>query len=405
MRILSINKFYYLSGGSERYMFGLNQLLEESGHTVIPFAMAHPENMESQYSPFFVSRVDYSSSSSLVTKVKAALKVIYSREAEREIEKLIKETNPQIAHLHNVAHQLSPSILYALQRNNVPIIQTLHDYKLVCPVYTMYTHDQVCERCLNGQYYNVVRHRCNKNSIVASAINMVEMYTHTMLRSYDKVHAFISPSVFLMNKMIEGGISSDRIHHIPNFIDACCYAPHYRNDGYLLFLGQLTTVKGLDIVLQALQHLPKIHLIVAGRGPEKERFESFAQKHNLRVTFVGFQSGNDLKELIQNSLVVVVPSVWYENFPYAILEAFAYGKPVIASRLGGMAELVSDDETGYLFSPGSSYDLSEKISKALSNSTKMMVMGKAAREKVERELNPVLHLEKIVRLYKQLIKD
>jgi len=404
MRILFANKFYYLNGGCERYFFGLDKLLQDEGHKIIPFSMAHPENEESQYLSYFASQVDFSLSAGIANKIKAGLNVIYSNEARKKIDMLITETYPQIAHLHNFAHQLSPSILYALRKKNIPIIQTLHDLKLVCPTYTMYTQGEVCERCLNGQYYNALRYRCNKGSLSASAINVVEMYLHNrILHSYDKVNAFIAPSAFLRQKMISGGFASEKVYHIPNFINADDYTPHYENDGYLLYFGRLIDVKGLDVLLRAMQELPEVCLIVAGRGADQERYEAYVQEHNLNVSFVGFQSGNDLRKLVQNSLTVVVPSVWYESFGLVILEAFAYGKPVIASRIGGMVELIEDGITGYFFTAGNVQDLTAKIKKVLANPTKLSEMGRVARKKIEREFNPNLHLKKITELYKRFV--
>lgn len=404
MRILSINKFYYIHGGSERYLFDLNAILENQGHQIIPFAMDHSRNEKSNYSRYFTSELDFSSEN-MMDKAQAGLNIIYSREAQNKLDALIKEVQPQIAHLHNIAHQLSPSILFALRQNKVPIIQTLHDLKLICPTYTMYTQGQVCERCITGQYINVLRYRCNKNSLGASAINMIEMYLHkTILHSYDKVDAFIAPSSFLRNKMIESGISPNRIHHIPNFVKVNEYTPDYENDGYLLFFGQLIDVKGLDVLLRAFEKLPEVRLIIAGRGAERVRFETFVQEHNLKnVSFVGFQSGDNLRKLIQKSLAVIVPSVWYENQPYSIMEAFAYGKPVIASNLGGMTELVSDNTTGYLFEAGNHHDLVEKVQMAVSHPNQILDMGHTAREKVEHKFNADLHLQRITKLYKSFL--
>ena len=366
--------------------------------------MAHPANQESPYASYFVSQVDYSPSSSLVKKLKAGARVIYSGEAQRKIDQIAEDTNPQLAHLHNIAHQLSPSILYALRRRSIPIVQTLHDLKLVCPTYTMYTQGQICERCLKGQYYNVVRYRCNKGSLLGSVANMVEMYLHrTLLHSYEQIDAFIAPSAFLRKKMIEGGLAPERIHHIPNFIAATDYLPQYENEGYLLFLGQLIPVKGLDVLLQALRFCSNVHLIVAGEGADRLRFEAFSKNHGLNVSFVGFQTGNNLQKLSQNSLAVIVPSVWYENLPYSILEAFAYGKPVIASRLGGMAELVDDGETGYLFEAGNPQALAETIQRAVSDPNKLIEMGRVARAKVEQEFSPERHLEQIMNVYTNIL--
>ncbi len=404
MRILSANKFYYIKGGSERYFFEFNQLLQDNGHQVIPFSMTHPKNNKCSYSQYFVTNLDFSLSSGVKKKIHSALNVIFSIEAKKKLDRLLIKTQPDIAHLQNIAHQLSPSILYSLYDYGIPIIHTLHDFKLICPSYTMYTHEKVCERCLHGKYYNAALYRCNKGSFTASIINMIEMYLHnTVLHSYDKVSAFISPSAFLRNKMIEKGLNPKKIHHIPNFIRIDEYIPHYENDGYLFYFGQLISVKGLDTLLQAMKAFPKVSLIIAGQGDEKIRFEAFAQQNNLNVSFVGFQSGKKLQRLIQNSLAVIVPSVWYENMPYTIVEAFAYGKPVITSRFGGMAELIDDGETGFLFEPGNHLDLEEKISIVLDHSTELSEMGRTARKKAEREFNPLLHIERITELYQHLV--
>lgn len=404
MRILSVNKFYYIKGGCERYMFNLNQLLEEKGYQIIQFSMEHPANRESQYSSFFVSQVDFFSPNSFPNKFKAGLRVIYSSEAERKIDSLIKKTNPQLAHLQNIAHQLSPSILFALERNQVPIIQTLHDLKLACPTYTMYTQDRICEKCISGKYYNAFLKRCNKGSLPASFMNVVEMYTHKAFRSYGKVDLFISPSIFLRNKLIESGVDPERIQYIPNFINAKDFSPHYGNDGYLLYFGQLISMKGVDVLLNAMREFPDIHLVIAGQGKEKKRYETMAHQFNINVSFVGFQSGKTLQKLIKNSLAVIVPSVSYENQPYAILEAFAFGKIVVGSRLGGIPELIDPGRDGFLFIGGDVHDLKDKIRTLYSlNPAILLEMGHNARKKVEQQYSPDIHFDRINSVYKRFV--
>jgi glycosyltransferase involved in cell wall biosynthesis len=229
---------------------------------------------------------------------------------------------------------------------------------------------------------------------------MMEMYLHnSFLHSYDKVDAFIAPSLFIQKKMIEGGIAPERIHLIKNFVRVQDYTPNYENDGYLLYFGQVSYIKGIDVLLKALQHIPKVRLIVAGRGDGIRRYKRFCQVHNLKVSFIGFQSGRTLRKLISNCLAVVVPSVCYESFGLVVLEAFACGKPVVGSNHGGIAELIVEDETGYLFDPGNSHALAEKINMVLNYPEKLKEMGHAARKKVESEFNSYLHIKKIIELY------
>lgn len=403
MRVLSVNKFYHINGGSERYMFSLNRLLEKYGHEIVPFSMSDRANEPSLFESCFVSGIDFFDSSSLSAKIRAAMRVIYSYEASRKIESLIAKVRPQIAHLHNIAHQLSPSILYPLARSGIPVVQTLHDYKLICPTYTMFTNNEVCERCLKGDFHNAALHRCNHDSLAASLVNVVEMYVHKMMRSYDKIDLFISPSRFLRNKMIEAGVAPERVEHIPNFIDLERHIPRYDHDGYLLFFGQLTSVKGLDILLEAMRHLPDVKLIVAGRGEQQKKFMTIVSRHNLNVSFVGFQSGQKLQELIRGSMAVIVPSRWYENQPYAVVEAFAYGKPVIGTQLGGIAELIDDGVNGLLFKPDDPADLADKLRRVLENPGDLSQMGHAARMKAERCFNPGNHYDRIVEIYNRFI--
>ena len=196
MKILMVNKFYYIKGGSETYYFSLKNLLEKNGHEVIDFSMEDEKNFESKYSKFFVNNVDYNKEQSIFSKMKEAKKIIYSTEAKKKLELLIKETKPDIAHLHIFQHQLSLSILDVLKKYNIPIVYTAHDLKMICPNYKMLTHGEICERCKDGKYYNCLKYKCLKDSMAKSGVAMMEAYINKCRKAYDKIDYIISPSKF-----------------------------------------------------------------------------------------------------------------------------------------------------------------------------------------------------------------
>ena len=222
MKILMCNSYYYLRGGAERCFIDLIKLLRKKGHTVIPFCMHSNLNNPSRYSNHFVSYINYPEKlqeNSLSAKWKVAKRLIYALESKEKIVRLIKEERPQLAHVHCVAHELSPSILDAIKKAGVPIVQTLHDYKMRCPNTNFISQGAVCERCKGYRYYNVAKYRCKRNSLPASILAAFEAYCHFLLNIYEKnIDIFISPSAFLKKKMIEHGVKRP-IKLIPNIID------------------------------------------------------------------------------------------------------------------------------------------------------------------------------------------
>ncbi len=207
MKILFVNKFYYLKGGAERYYFDLKNLFEREGHKVIPFSMEDKKNFKSDYSKYFVSNVELEKPGFSLKDLKTAGRIIYSFEAKKKIEELIKKEKPEIAHINNIYHQISPSILTVLKKYKIPMVQTLHDYKLICPIYILYSKGGICERCKKYRYYHCTFRKCTKNSRGASLINTKEMYWHKFLKIYENnIDLFISPSNFLRNKILEWGM-------------------------------------------------------------------------------------------------------------------------------------------------------------------------------------------------------
>ena len=361
MKILMVNKFFYIKGGSETYYFSLKRLLEEHGHTVIDFSMEDPQNFPSEYSKYFVRNVNYQSVSGFWKKLEAAINIVYSREAKRKFEQLVVDTKPDIVHLHIFQHQLSPSILDVIKKYNIPTVYTAHDLKMLCLNYKMMQHGHICEQCKGKKYYRCVENKCVKNSFAKSLINVVEGYVHEWRHSYDVIDKIITPSAFYKKKFEDFGIDEKRVVHIPNFLDSKTPTIRKRQDSekYYLYFGRLSEEKGLITLLKAFQNIDA-KLRIVGTGPIKAYAEEFVRSHGMKnVEFMGFMSNQPLKDIVGNAKAVILPSEWYENGPYSAIEALQMHRPIIGANIGGIPELV--DHNGFLFESGNPTDLRNKV--------------------------------------------
>lgn len=406
MKVLVANKFHFLKGGAERYYFGLTRMLEERGHTVVPFAMQHELNERSEHEDLFVSPTAFDAGGRLPQRLRDAARVIYSVEARRRIGALVDRTSPDIAHLHNIAHQLSPSILYGLRQKGVPAVQTLHDYKLVCPNYQMFTRGRTCERCADWRYYNAVLLKCMRGSIASSAVVCAEAYVHKLLGSYARnVELFIAPSRWLRGRMIAHGVDPAKVVYVPNAISLGDFEPRYQSEGYAAYVGRLSVGKGLATLLRAAASVRAGALKVVGDGPLEGELRAYALRERLtQVEFLGYRTGEDLRSIMADASFVVVPSECYENAPLAVHEAAALGKAVVGSRIGGIPELVLDGETGLLYEPGDHEELAAKLEELWRAPDRAAEMGRAARRRAERELGADRHYESIMAIYKRVVQ-
>jgi len=391
MKVLQINKFFRQVGGSERYMFEVSQLLQNEGHEVIFFAMRHPENEHSPQESFFVSTIEYGDTTpvyKLKTLWRTVGKTVYSFESRRKMRALVEAERPDMAHIHVISHQISPSILDALRDAGVPTVQSMHDYKQVCPSYQLYIHHkgEICERCLSGNYYNAVLQRCIKKSIPGSILAAGAQYLHRASHIYEKnIDFFIAPSRFMRDKLVEGGVPREKIRVLAYGIDIGAYAPNYDAGDYAVYFGRLSPEKGLTTLLHAMERIPDLKLVVVGEGPHRAELERAAERRGLvNISFVGHKDGDALKDLVRNAAFSVLPPEWYENSPLSIYESHALGTPVVASRIGGIPELIEDDESGLLFTPGDAEELAERMATLFANKDKCREMGRRGREEVER---------------------
>lgn len=400
MKILEINKFYFLKGGSERYLFGLNKILKRKGHEVVVFSMKGDGNLPSKYEEYFIEKVDLNKFS-----IKDIIKFFYNYDAIRKLKKIIKTEKPDIAHLHNIAHQFSPAIISVLKKNNIPVVQTLHDYKLICPNAILFSKNKVCEKCRGGKYYNCFTNRCMKNSWAKSLLGMLEAYLHNkVLKSYGQVDMFIAPSKFMKDKCISFGVPEEKIKVIYNFLDFKDFKNTEAVDleNYILFYGRLSGEKGIETVLDSIKNLKSnINFKIVGSGLDYKKISDKINNLELsdRVLMLGPKYGDELKEVIQKAKAVVIPSLWPENMPYCLLESMASGKAVIIAKSGGMPELINDKENGFVFEPGNS----KKLANIIDNIAYLDIteIGRKARKSIE-QFNVNSHYKQIIKIFENI---
>lgn len=369
MRILLINKNHFIEGGADRVYLNTGKLLEENGHDVAYFSTSNEQNFNSDYADYFVQE-NKPRNGSFLTKVKGVTKYLYNQEAQDNLQRLIQDFQPEVAHIHLFYGVLSASVLKTLKAYRIPIVITIHDYRLLCPVNAMLDKEgRICESCKNDKFYNCISKRCSEGNIFQSTVVTAEAYMRKFI--YDPVtyiNHFIFVSKFSRNKHISfDNRYKNKSSHLYNFSnsDANSNSIGTRGD-YLFYYGRLSKEKGILNLINAVKKTNS-KLIIAGTGPQKE----FVLKEISgipNIEYVGFKSGTALNDLIVKSSFVVVPSEWYENNPMTIVESFLLGKPVIGANIGGIPELVTP-KTGFIFesadevSLGIAIESAEKLSK------------------------------------------
>ncbi|MGF6308516.1 glycosyltransferase involved in cell wall biosynthesis [Bradyrhizobium sp. i1.8.4] len=397
MKVLIANKFFFRKGGAEVVMFQERQFLLRSGEQVIDFSMQDERNLDSPYKSHFVSHKDYRNGGSL-SKLNPALSLIHSREAVGKIAALIDRTRPDLMHCHNIYHQITPSIVSVAKSRGIPVVLTLHDFKPVCPVYVRLRAGKPCSLCLHGDFLQVLTNRCASGSIGASALLYAEAAIQRWLGNYEKVDLFLAPSRFMQDSALNR-FRPDQVALLYNGVDTGETEVSTRDEGYALYLGRLSEEKGVETLLRAHEAGGTWKLVVAGTGP----LERDLQRRYRNAQFVGQLSGQALKETIGGASVIVVPSEWYENCPMSVLEGMAYGKPVVASRIGGIPELIVDGETGVLFEPADADELRRHISRLMDDASLRARMGAAGRIRAERNFSIETHNTNLINTYRSLM--
>lgn len=409
MRILHVNKFLYRRGGAEGYMLDIADLQRQAGDDVELFGMDHPDNLpDLPLADTFPSHVELEPAPpGARAKVAAGARMVWSRSSEAGMREALRRFRPDVVHCHNIYHQLSPAVLRPVAAAGIPCVMTLHDYKLVCPSYQMLDQGRICDACISGGPLQAVRHRCKDGSLGASTLLGVESWLHRRFKAYSPVDTFICPSRFLADTMSRGGVYAERMQVVNHFIVEDGSPPATDPGCGFVFGGRLSREKGVDVLIRAVGLAgPQVTLEIAGDGPERAALEALAARTAPdRIRFHGRLGRGVLQDLMRGAVASVVPSRWYENQPMTILESLGNGVPVIASRLGGIPELVDDGVNGWLVAHEDPDALSRALEEAASDPERARGMGLRGREKVMRELSAERHLQRLRRVYQGLPPD
>lgn len=393
MKVLLANKFFFRNGGSEVVMFQERDFLIRNGHEVIDFSMHDKRNIESRHASHFVTAQDYHNGSA--GKISSAFSLIHSTEATRKIARLIEDTKPDIIHCHNIYHQLTPSIIGTAKAKGVPVVLTLHDSKPVCPSYVRLSQGKPCSACLDGDFSNVVKQRCADGSRGKSFLLYLEAVVQRWMGNYEKVDKLIAPSKFMRDSVLHR-FHDDQVTLLYNGIDTKSLHFSESDKGYVLFLGRLSAEKGVETLLKAhASSSKKWPLRIAGTGPLSKALQS----RYPDAIFLGHMTGDALHRTIAEASLVVIPSECFENCPMSILEAMAYGKPVVGSRMGGIPELIVDGVTGKLFTAGESEELRSVLDELMVDGARRHEMGKCARARAELEFDLEHHNHRLLKIY------
>lgn len=412
MRILFVNKYNYIKGGSETYLFGLKDKLEKEGHETAIFSMKDTKNFSSDYSDDFVNAIDYENTS-MLSKVKNGFNLIYSFEAKSKIENVIKDFNPDVVHLNLIYHQITPSIIKTINKLNIPIVFVVHDYKIICPNYKMFNDNKVCNKCIGGNFISCTTNKCHKDSYIDSALLSIEAYTHKVLQSYNFVDEFIFPSSYIEKQFLESYFSEtnkEKFTKISNFVSSDYYDFKFKNQyitkkKQILYYGRLSQEKGVDLLIKAVERLDSdVVLKIVGTGPEEKRLQEYVETKKLNnIKFCGFKTGDNLKKIIAESMFVVLPATWPEVFGLTNIEALALGTPIIGSDIGGISELITKD-VGFLFEPGNLGDLVDQLNTAISlNNEEYNIMQEKCIEN-SKKYNIDDYYFSILKVYNQAIR-
>lgn len=399
MRILLVNKFHYLRGGSEKYYFELAKLLKSHGHTVAFFSMKNENNIKTGDREYFVDEIDMNTGSKF-----EALNVIYSKKNKALMEKALEEFKPDIVHINNFQRQLSASIIDAVKEKNIPLIMTAHDLNSICPASIMLYNGEVCEDCITKGYTSCIKKKCIKNSMLKSVLGYIEKKYYDLHKMFCKIDCIISPSEFNKNQLLKGKLKCNDITVIHNFVNETEKTDYTLGDCAFYF-GRLSKEKGILNLIEAINNIPGARLIIAGDGPERENIQAYIKEHKLenRITLLGYLNQNDIRENIRKCRFVTVPSIWYENCPYSILETMEIGKPIIGSKIGGIPELIQDGINGFTYEHNDVTKLTNILMKLFGNDETVKQFSKNSKQIFIQNYSAEAYYNKLMTVYNKYI--
>jgi len=384
MKVLIIHNHYKNRGGEDAVVQGEGTLLEKYGHQVFYYARS---NSEIDKYRFF-------------KKVFTFLNAHWSRYSYLKIKELIANEKPDVVHIHNSFLLITPAVYFACKESGIPVIQTLHNYRFICPNGEFYLKGKICEYCLKSKNFNKsLFYGCWRRSrlLTAIAVRILRFHEKTFKNFID---CYIALSDFSRNKFIQAGYPPDKIIVKPNFVSFISEeTKSAKAVKYALFVGRLSQEKGIRFLTECWKEIKHIPLKVIGTGELLDELKNLAKRKKLNIDFLGEKESKEVVQYIKNSSFVIFPSEWYETFGRVIIESFACGIPVIASRIGAMQELVSDHKTGLLFMPSDKNDLIKKVNYLWGNTEVLKQMGENAKAEYMLKYTEEINYEQLMSIY------
>lgn len=393
MKILLVNKFYYPRGGDCIYTLNLEKLLIEAGHEVAIFSCDYSANIEGEWNSYFPAEVDFSGGGK--AKLKAACRTLFGSGVRSPFNRLIDSFQPDIVHLNNIHSYLSPLVAEIAKKRGIPVVWTLHDYKLLCPSYACLKRGALCELCFTDKFA-VLRERCMKNSLPASLIGFAEAMVWSRQRIESITDCYICPSLFMQRKMQQGGFDVAKLHHLANFAINLPNVEVLKSD-YYCYIGRLSQEKGVKTLLEAAMRVGR-PLLVIGGGPLLEELRS--EYASDLITFTGALPPHEALQLVAKAQFSVIPSAWYENNPLSVIESLCMGTPVLGANIGGIPELIESGVNGLLFQSGSVESLTQEINRMFAYPFDNDAFSIAAQER----FNSTKYITQLTIIYQQLVK-
>ncbi len=411
-KVLVVNKFHFLSGGAERYFLSIAEALRARGVGAIPLSIRYSETLPTPYERYFVEPAIPEQAARIARtkpgfmgQLRLAQQVIYNPRVKEAVRKIHEDFHPDVAYLLNINNHLSPSVIDACIQYGVPVVMRLSDFNLVCASNMYYRDGHPCMDCKKG-FHHALIHRCVHGSLARTAVGVFANSVHRWIGVYQRVSAFVTPTHFMKNELRELGFPSDRIFQINTFASPePDLEPDFERPS-IIYVGRFVEYKGGHLAIRAFAQSrcrQRVRLVLVGDERDEESVRLKRLVEELRcpnVEFVPFESQKQkVVERIQRSLFVLVPSLFYENLPNVILEAFSCGRPVVATRFGSIPEVVQDGKNGLLFEYGNAADLSSKIDSLVENESFRWRLGKNATEAVLSDYSEDQHLRNLMQVF------